>query len=72
MKQNPKVKQKKEFSHKELDSFFKELNKGGQTFSPNIVPERRDVTADWVTTSGSSKQSNRLIRVSTWQTGQAY
>lgn len=65
------TKQQKEFSHDELDSFFKELNSGGRTFSPTPAPEYKDITSGWVTTSGSSKQSNKLIKISAWQTGQA-
>jgi len=63
--------QKKEFSKEEIDSLFKELNQGGRTFSPTPVPEHRDMVSDWITTSGSSKQSNKLIKISAWQTGQA-
>ena len=63
--------QQKEFSRDELDTFFKELNGGGRTFSPTPTPEHKDMTSDWITTSGSSKQSNKLIKISAWQTGQA-
>lgn len=61
----------KEFSQEEVSSFFEEVNQGGRTFSPTPTPERKDVVSDWITTSGSSKQSNKLIKVSAWQTGQA-
>lgn len=71
MKNKTPLKQQKEFSSDELDSFFKELNHGGRTFSPTPTPEHKDITSDWVTTSGSSKQSNKLIKISAWQTGQA-
>ena len=64
----PKI---KEFSEKEITSFFKELNRAGQTFAPTPAPEHRDTASNWITTSGSSKQSNKLIKVSAWQTGQA-
>jgi hypothetical protein len=65
-------KQQKEFTSNELENFFKELNQGGRTFSPAPAPEQKDVTSDWVTTSGSSKQSNKLIKITEWQTGQAF
>jgi len=64
----PKI---KEFSEKEIASFFEELNNAGKTFTSTPAPEHRDTASNWITTSGSSKQSNKLIKVSAWQTGQA-
>ena len=71
MKDKTPAKQKREFSGQELDSFFEELNQGKKTFSPTPNPEHKDMVSDWITTSGSSKQSNKLIKISAWQTGQA-
>jgi hypothetical protein len=71
MSMNKKSPQKrKEFSKKEIESFFEEVNHGGRIFSPTPNLEHKDITSDWITTSGSSKQGNKLIKVSIWQTGQ--
>lgn len=66
------TKKKKEFSIDEIDSFFEKLNSGERTFPVIPTPEVKDTTSGWVTTSGSSNQSNKLIKISAWQTGQAY
>ena len=63
---------RKEFSQEEIENFFEEVNRGGRILSPTPSPEHKDITSDWVTTSGSSKQSNKLVKVSTWQTGQVF
>tara|TARA_B100000745_G_C20151287_1_gene394704 strand:- start:1138 stop:1353 length:216 start_codon:yes stop_codon:yes gene_type:complete len=65
------LQKQKEISEKEIESFFEEVNRSGRIFSPTPNPEHKDLMSDWVTTSGSSKQSNKLVKVSTWQTGQA-
>jgi hypothetical protein len=66
-----KISQKQEeFPQDDLGNFFKELNRGSRIFFRGPSPEQKDLMADWVTTSGSSKESNKLIEVSAWQTGQ--
>jgi hypothetical protein len=57
-------------SQKEIEEFFEEVNRSGRIFSPTPTPEHKDSTSDWVTTSGSSKDSNKLVKVSTWLIGQ--
>lgn len=64
----PKI---EELSQDEINSFFEEVNRGGRTFSPSPTPEYKDIASGWITTSGSSNKSNKLIKVSAWQTGQA-
>ena len=62
----------REFSQKEVDTFFKKIGREDKNYSPNLAPEtNRDPSSGWITTSGSTKQSNKLIKVSAWQTGQA-
>ena len=63
---------RKEFTQEEIKSFFEEVNRAGRIFSPTPIPERKDQTFDWITTSGSSKRSNKLVKVSAWQIGQAF
>lgn len=68
--ENKAPSKKKEFSRQELNSFFKKLDQGGQLLPSAPVPDNGDMTSDWITTSGSSKQSNKLIKILAWQTGQ--
>lgn len=62
----------REFSEKEIKSFFEELNRAEKTFVPPAGPEQGETANNWITTSGSSKQSSKLVKVSAWQTGPAY
>ncbi|MEK7099299.1 MAG: hypothetical protein AAB916_02185 [Patescibacteria group bacterium] len=66
----PRQKMKK-FSREEIDSFFKKMNRGDGLFSPDPTLGRKDPVSNWITTSGSSKQNNKLTKISAWQTGQA-
>ena len=64
---NKSSQKRKEFKGEEIKSFFEEVNRAGRVFSP--TPEHKGQTSDWITTSGSSKQSNKLVKVSKWQIG---
>jgi|GEM_PF-3344827 len=71
MKNASKKTVKKEFSAKEIEAIFKEMRPAEKVFTPLPVPENGNNISDrWIVTGGSSKQNNRLIEVSTWQTGQ--
>lgn len=62
---------RKTFSDEEVKTFFEELNRNNDIFSPTPSREHKGSASDWVTTGGSSKRSNELIKVTSWQTGQA-
>lgn len=66
---NKSSQKRKEFTGEEIKSFFEEVNRAGRIFSPPPTPEHKNQTSDWITTSGSSKQSNKLVKVSKWQIG---
>lgn len=61
-------KKRKEFSQKEIKDFFEEVN-NKRNLASEPIP-KRDITADWITTSNSSKGNNKLIKVAAWQIGQ--
>lgn len=64
----------KKLSKHEIEEIFREMKLGNKFFSPEpiIKPNYKDPTEEWIIASGSSKQNNKLIEVSTWQIGQAY
>ncbi len=64
---------KKQFSKKEIEKIFKELSPAEKVFTPLPNPsDQSNISERWIVTGGSSKENNKLIQVSTWQTGQAY
>jgi hypothetical protein len=70
MKSTSKKTSKKELSPKEIETIFKEIRPAEKVFTPLPAPEVGNNGSDrWIVTGGSSKQ-NKLIEVSTWQTGQ--
>lgn len=71
MKSTPKKTTKKELSEEEINTIFKEIRPAEKVFTPLPIPENGNSISDrWIVTGGSSKQNNKLIEVSTWQTGQ--
>ena len=66
---NKSSQKRKEFTGEEIKSFFEEVNRAGRLLYPALPPKHKDQTFDWITTSGSSKQSNKLVKVSKWQIG---
>lgn len=71
MKGASKKTTKKELSAKEIENIFKEIRPAEKVFTPMPAPETGNNISDrWIVTGGSSKPNNKLIEVSTWQTGQ--
>lgn len=61
---------KKDLSAKEIETIFKDIRPAEKVFTPLPTPEGGNNVSDrWIVTGGSSKQ-NKLMQVSTWQTGQ--
>ena len=64
---------KKQFSKKEIEKTFKELGYAEKVFTPLPIPDNQNTVSErWIVIGGSSKENNKLIKVSTWQTGQIY
>ena len=70
MKSTPQKTTKKELSKEEIETIFKEIRPAEKVFTPLPAPEVGNISDRWIVTGGSSKPNNKLIEVSTWQTGQ--
>lgn len=59
----------KSLTKKQLDYLFEHSN-SDQLFTGNKIEVSKSITDRWVTVGGDSQFDNRLVSISSWQTGQ--